>query len=87
MLFRSGYIVFGAIHQAPAEGYIREIPDIAVGHTYCIVTSEEKYAKINIIEFEYGNRQTGEAYAWIRFQWQYQPDGTRDFEELPDWMQ
>ena len=67
-----------AIPEAPEEGYIPEVT-INPGFCYCIITAEGNYAKIYVMELDYGNRPSGEPYCWIRFNWVYQPDGTRWF--------
>ena len=67
-----------AITEAPEDGYIPEVI-ISPGFSYCIRTAETHYAKIYILELDYGSRHNGEPFAWIRFNWQYQPDGSRYF--------
>jgi len=66
------------ITEAPENGYIPEVI-ISPGFSYCIITAEEHYAKIYILELDYGSRPNGEPFAWIRFNWEYQPDGSRYF--------
>ncbi len=78
-----GYLLLEQVSEAPAENYISEITGIVLGNTYCILTREDKYAKIHIDDIEYGSRASG-AYARIRFDWQYQPDGSTVFDELPE---
>ena len=77
-----GYLSLDQVGEAPADGYISELLGVTLGHTYCIITTEDKYAKIHIDDIQYGSRAAG-TFAWIRFDWQFQPDGGRIFQELP----
>ena len=76
-----GPIQLQDILEAPENGYIPQVT-LVQGFSYCIVTSEQKYAKINIADIDYGSRGDGVPYAWIRFDWVYQKDGGRAFGEV-----
>ncbi len=69
------------IMEAPAEGYIPEV-FINLGHSYCIITAEGNFAKIYIVDMDYGQRSEGVFYGWIRFDWVYQSDGGRSFGDM-----
>lgn len=66
------------ITEAPPEGYFPTAPVIS-GYSYCVLTTEGKYAKIYIVDSAYGVREGGAPYAWIRFDWVFQEDGGRNF--------
>lgn len=66
-----------SVTEAPAEGYIPEI-NLNVGYVYCVLTAEGKYAKMQVLDIDYGTREGGAAYAWFRFTWAFQTDGSRD---------
>ncbi len=66
------------IAEAPPEGYFPSV-GVVTGYSYCVLTTEGKYAKIYIVDSAYGEREGGISYAWIRFDWVYQKDGGRSF--------
>ena len=69
------------ILEAPENGYLSEVILIQ-GFSYCILTYEQKFAKIYIIDLDYGQREDGSNYAWIRYDWVFQKDGGRAFGEV-----
>ena len=64
--------------EAPPDGYIPQV-FITIGYSYCIVTAEGHFSKIYIVDWDYGQRESGAFFAWIRFDWIYQDDGSRTF--------
>lgn len=76
-----GPVLLQDILEAPENGYVPQWT-LVQGYSYCIVTSEQKYAKIHIADLDYGSRGDGTPYAWIRFDWVYQKDGGRAFGEI-----
>ena len=80
-----GYTTLDAVYEAPPNGYVAELWNIELGHTYCIITAEEKYAKMHIYDLDLGERPSGSAYASIKFDWAFQENGDRRFED-PDYI-
>jgi hypothetical protein len=66
------------ITEAPESGYIPEV-EVHPGYCYCVITGENHYAKFYIIDLQVGVRPSSQPYAWISFNWEYQPDGSRFF--------
>gem|GEM_PF-1914299 len=79
--YNMGPTTMEAVTEAPAEGYIPEVT-LNTGYVYCIKTSEEKFAKIQVVNLEYGSRGDGTIYAWFRFDWAFQQDGSRDLGSI-----
>ena len=78
LFYEMGNTFLENIDEAPADGYIPQV-FITIGYSYCIVTAEGNFAKIYIVDWEYGQRESGAFFAWIRFDWVYQDDGSRTF--------
>jgi len=74
-----GLVNLEDVQEAPETGYVSYLINIIAGHTYCVVTADGNYAKFFIMDMDWGNYGGGIAFAWIKFQWQYQPDGGRVF--------
>jgi hypothetical protein len=73
-----GPIPLSEILEAPESGYFPQVA-VSPGFSYCVVTAENKYAKLYIVDMDFGNRSEGQPYVWIRFDWVFQPDGSRGF--------
>jgi len=74
-----GLVSLEDVSEAPESGYVSYLINMVAGHTYCVVTAEGNYAKLFIMDMDWGNYEGGIPYAWIKFQWQFQPDGGRVF--------
>ena len=74
-----GNVALQDITEAPADGYSISLINVLTSRAYCIWTSDNKYAKIYVNDVVLDTRQNGSPYIRIRFDWEYQPDGSRYF--------
>ncbi len=72
-LIDMGEINFAQITEAPSSGY-QNFTNAVVNHCYCLITSQNKYAKIKITAL--GRDSVDD---FFRFDWVYQTDGSRKF--------
>ena len=68
------------ITEAPADGYVISLINISSNRSYCILTSEGKYAKIYVNDVVMDQREDGTPFIYIRFDWKFQPNGSRYFD-------
>ncbi|MDH4158220.1 MAG: hypothetical protein OEW00_13190 [candidate division Zixibacteria bacterium] len=69
ILLLGGYTDLNSIKVVPDSGYMSSV-DVAAGDVFAIKTSEGHYAKILILDQDS---------AKLKFEWVYQPDGSRYF--------
>ena len=74
-----GIVSLEEITEAPETGYVSLLLNIGVSHSYCILTADGRYARIHLNDVDWDTRPFGTPYAWIQFEWQFQPDGGRVF--------
>jgi hypothetical protein len=74
-----GSILLSEITQAPETGYLYSMQNIWIGYSYCILTAEGKYAKLSVDDLTWDYREGGMPFAWMRFEWVYQSEGGREF--------
>jgi len=77
--YEMGNVYLESILEAPPNGYLTDV-FLNSGYSYCVLTTESKYAKIYIVDSDYGEREDSSPYAWIRFDWVFQKDGGRSFD-------
>ncbi|MFH1715565.1 MAG: hypothetical protein ABH857_05190 [Elusimicrobiota bacterium] len=77
-----GIIPFSQVTEAPASGYEAAFTRLSgtqfIGHTLCVKTRTGTYAKIYVLGFT-KTTISGSTKTRFRFQWAYQPNGSRQF--------
>lgn len=67
-----GAVELSEVVEAPATGYTTDWIEPIAGHVYCLITQDNKYAKVKFTSVDSGN-------VIVTFDWVYQPNGTRFF--------
>lgn len=67
-----GAVELSEVVEAPATGYITDWIEPIAGHVYCLITQDNKYAKVKFTSVDPDN-------VIVTFDWVYQPDGSRFF--------
>jgi len=75
-----GVIDFESLNVAPDAGYGKVyLKPIIQNHTYCIITQDNKYAKLRVDQI-YKSTPTTNIIDSLSFTWVYQSDGTKNFK-------
>lgn len=69
-----GVIQISGIEEAPETGYFESAP-VAIGHSYCIRDSNNKYAKLQVTYIE--GSETGQTSTLVSINWIYQEKESR----------